>query len=353
MTINNKTILSGISDAPLNNFVPTKLFASNFAAGTTKDNFAGKTSGSAPSNAWDTISGIDNSTGFTWPGQSANMPNAMPGTPLNINWSTVLLINNYATTMGTVSDYGTATIQDTTGPDGTTEKELALNLKDTGLINNGSNVGFGGQMWLLLNRISTGTVIPASDINDIYVGYHFKHPASMGSTLPNSGRMIISDFKSGGDAGLYGGDFRILTAIEKDASGNLMWRAMADRGGNTTKTVAPDGIKPFDATSGNFLYWRETNKVLPVTFNVWHKYELYIHRHATKGLALWAIDDQVICAHQGRTLGEYGNQWGRFMPFGIYTSAGPGSGSIVRPEIWDFPKNGSVLQDFARKMLAW
>jgi hypothetical protein len=72
-----------------------------------------------------------------------------------------------------------------------------------------------------------------------------------------------------------------------------------------------------------------------------------------EGLCLWAIDDQIACAHQGRTLGEYNNQWGRLMLFGIYNSYGPGSGSIVRHEAWDFPKNGSVLQDLARKMLAW
>lgn len=352
MTINKKTIISGISDLELHNFVPAKLFASNFAASSAKDSFATKTSGSAPSTAWDTISGIDNSTGFTWPGQSANFPNAMPGAPLDTNWSMVQLINNYATTMGTVSNYGTAVIQDTTGPDGTTEKELALNLIDTGQRDNGANVGFGGQMWLTLNRISSSTVIPGSDINDIYVAYYFKHPASIGSTLPNSGRSIISDFKSGGYGGLYGGDFRLATAIEKDSAGNLLWRVIADRNGNGSGIISPDGIKPFD-TSGNFWYWKETNKVIPVTFNAWHKFELYVHRHATKGICLWAIDDQIACAHQGRTLGEYGNQWGRFMLFGIYHQGGPGSGSIVRPEVWDFPKNGSVLQDLARKMLAW
>jgi len=352
MSINNKTIISGISNLTQNNFVPTKLFATNFAAGTTKDNFATKTSGSTPSSAWDTISGTDNSTGFAWPGISASLPNSVPGAPLNINWSSVILQNNYASTMAAVSSYGTAVIQDTVGPDGTIEKELALNLIDTGQINNGSNQPFGGQIWFLLNRISSGTTISASDINDIYVSYYFKHPSSMGSTLPNSGRLVISDFKSGGYGGLYGGDFRVSTTIEKDSSGNLMWRAIADRAGNATPAAAPDGIKSFD-TSGNFWYWKETNKVIPVTFNVWHKFELYIHRHATKGLVLWAIDDQIACAHQGRTLGEYGNQWGRFMLFGIYSSYGPGSGSVVRPEIWDFPKNGSVLQSNARKMLAW
>jgi len=35
MAINKKTILNGIADLTPNNFVPTKLFASNFAAGTT------------------------------------------------------------------------------------------------------------------------------------------------------------------------------------------------------------------------------------------------------------------------------------------------------------------------------
>ncbi|MBS0299975.1 MAG: hypothetical protein JSR32_08645 [Proteobacteria bacterium] len=186
--------------------------------------------------------------------------------------------------------------------------------------------------------------------------YYFKHPTTAGSTLPNDGLLTVSDFKPSGYGGTFGGDFRIFTSIEKDSSGNLMWRVTADRASYATPSTpanAPDGIKPFVSISGSFWYWKETNKVIPVTFNAWHKFELYIHWHATKGLCLWAIDDQIACAHQGRTLGEYNNQWGRLMLFGIYNSYGPGSGSIVRHEAWDFPKNGSVLQDLARKMLAW
>jgi len=212
-------------------------------------------------------------------------------------------------------------------------------------------VGFGGQIWLSLNRISNGTPIPASDINDLYVCYYFKYPANIGSTLPNGGRSVISDYKSGGYGGSLGGDFRIMANIEKDSVGNLLWRVVADRNAGSG-LPSPDGIKPFD-TTGNFWYWKETNKSIPVTFDTWHKYELYIHRHAKRGLRLWAIDDQIACAHQGRTLGEHGNQWGRLMLFGIYHQGGPGSGSIVRPEVWNFPKSGSVLQPLARKMLAW
>lgn len=355
MAINNKTIINGISNLTVNNFTPTQLFASNFAASTTKDNFAQKSSGTLPSQAWDTFTGTDASTGFTWPGASANMPHAMPGSPMQLNWTHVFLMNNYATTMTTVSNYGTSVISSTAGagPGGSTEQQLTLNLKDTGLIDHGVNEPFGGQLWLMLNRISGGTNIPPSDLNDLYISYYFKHTSTTGSTLPNDGLLAISDFKTGGYSNLYGGDFRIFTGIYKDASGNLMWQATCDAAANGTMTAAPDTMKPFVNTAGDFWYWKESNKTIPVTFNAWHKFELYIHRHATKGIFLWGIDDQIACAHQGRTLGEFGLQWGRLMAFGIYSSYGPGQGSMVRLNCYDYPPNGSVLQDQARKMLAW
>ena len=116
----------------------------------------------------------------------------------------------------------------------------------------------------------------------------------------------------------------------------------------------PSGILPFSgvATDSYFSkYWQEIDKSITVPVDQWNKLEIYIYRHPKNGIVLSAINDQIVCFHVGRTLGEFGYKWGRLFPFLLYSGTGDTSGEMCRPRFRDYPPAGSVLQMPASKLL--
>jgi len=340
MTIDNTTISVVKTFSPP---VPVSnlLFASNFAANTSLAPFTYGAQGRA------FFSGTDAGTGFAWPVSGGGS-----GQALNTLWTDCYLIPYTGTTLtaGNINNYGRATIRAVTGPDGTTENELFLELLDAGLIATGTaNVAYGAQMPFEFLRITDGTPTPPA-LDDIYISYYFKRPGSLLTDLPTGGNATISILKTGGHDGLYGGDLRILLNIFKDAAGNLYWKTECDRDANGTMTTDPSGILSFDM-GGSFKYWKESNKSVPVVLDAWNKCEIYIHRHAKNGIVLIAINDQIICYHVGRTLGEFGYQWGRIMIQNVYGSHKIGSAEVVRVRVRDYPPAGSALQLPAASLL--
>ena len=115
-------------------------------------------------------------------------------------------------------------------------------------------------------------------------------------------------------------------------------------------TTDPSGILSFASNDG-IKYWQESNKSVPVVLDAWNKCEIYIHRHQKNGIVLIAMNDQIICYQVGRTMGEFGYQWGRIMVQNIYGHHKIGSVELARVGMWNYPPIGSVLNAHAASLL--
>lgn len=309
------------------------LFSSNFAANTALDAyvFGGAAARRNFTNA------VDNQTGFRWP------YNGGSDQALDALYSSILFIRNGVTLSGAnVGTYGTFAITDATGPDDTTEKVLDMSIIDGG-------AAWNSQMNLEFQRIGNGTGLSSPDLNDFYFSYYFKRPASFLSALSVGQVAVQWDVKTGGFANLYGGDLRFYGMLYKGSDGFLYSFAGTDKHANGTMTHDPSGIIPFAPLSTP--YWLNTNKTVQIPVDEWVKAEVYIHRHATKGLCLVAYNDQITCQQIGRTLGEYGNKIGRIFPFSLYSQLSAISGSMCRLRFYDYPPGDSVLQMPAARLL--
>lgn len=338
MTINYINKKPGISDLVITPPASNLLFSSNFSGAPNLAAWA--VSGTAARN----LSGTDTETGFTWP------TSGMGFQALGSYGSSIILINNYATAATVVAganNYGTVTIQSEPGPDGPNENVIRLNLLDSGLINNGSNVAFGGQMHIQIGRVTDG-ISPGVDLDNLYMTYYFKRSSTLFNSMATNNVAVQWDFKSGGYNNLYGGDFRMYMDLYKHSNGNVYSAFIADRAANGSMTAAPDGILPFNIIPGDstsaFRYWREANDSVAILPDVWNKLEIFINRHEKNGVLLSAINDQIVCKHVGRTLGEFGNIWGRLFALSCYGNSFQSDNSMCRFRCRDYPPAGSVLQ---------
>lgn len=336
MTISYANKRAGIANPIITPPASNLLFASDFTG--------------APSfGAWEVdggtatrkLTGVDAATGYRWP-TSGLGGNQNPG---GCYGSSVIMIKNGVAAADVVTNnasYGSVNIGSEIGPSGGAENYLEMIMLD--------GAAFSGQIDLQFGRVSGGGYIPP-DMTNLYMSYYFKFPASVFSALTANQSAILWDFKSGGYGGLYGGDFRLLNYLRKSSNGNIYSHVRADRSANGTMTNAPDGILPFVTTAGVFWYWDETDKTVPIPADTWVKFELFINRHEKTGIVLTAINDQIACRHVGRTLGEFGNVWGRLFPMLCYSYAAQTSVKVCQFRFRDYPPAGSVLQILAANLL--
>lgn len=297
------------------------------------------------------FTGTDSETGFTWPDNDGDHEG-----PLDIYYGS--LLRSYtsppeAITGANFSTYYGAEIQTITGPDATSEKALYLEVKS-------QNAAHASQIDLQFQRIINSTDTAAiGDIPHLYCSYYCKRPASVRDLLATGQSIVQLDYKSGGGSagsGWYGGDSRLIQTLYKAQDGNLYVATMFDRNANGavadggTISAAPDGILPW-VYDGNFRYWIERDKTVPVPVDAWYKFETYIYRHPKNGIVISAINDQIICSHVGRTMGEFGNFWGRFFPVLAYGHVAPNALWACRLRFRDYPPAGSVLQMPAANLL--
>ena len=290
----------------------TLLFSSNFAGAISLN----------PSTSASIFVGTDSETGQLFP-----INNGTHQGGLGLRNVTIIRIANGASVADIAANqnsYAFAAIQNTTGPDNTTEKELFLELRDTGFIKTGSNTPWGGQTHLMMERITTGTDVAAlADLDDVYFSYYFKRPAALLTSMAVGERTTQWDFKTGGYNNTFGGSMRILGYLQKAADGNLYSVTKADRDANANPPIAPDGISPFPYVSGSpgATYWDEFDTTTAIPLDVWNKLEVYIHKHNKNGICLVAYNDVIVCAHVGRTRSEYadlyGEDWGRMFLFSM------------------------------------
>lgn len=352
MAINLINKRAGIQQGALTPKASNLLFSTNFAGAITL----------YPVNSSNVLVGTDSETRQLFPLNNGTNQGAMR--ILHVSITRIQSPGSSVADIAAARDsYGFAAIQNTTGPDGTTEKELYLELRDAGFIKTGSNRAWGGQMHITFQRITNGTNVAAlSDLDNIYCSYYFKRPASLGTSMAVGDRVAQWDYKTGGYNGQFGGSLRMLGYLEKATNGNLYSVIRADRDANANPPIAPDGISPFPYAAGTAgaTYWDEYDTTTAIPLNTWNKIEIYIHKHNSRGICLVAYNGVIVCAHVGRTRSEYadlyGEDWGRLFPFLIYsgnTLGTPGltSGSMCRLRFHDYPPVGSVLQMPAAELL--
>lgn len=313
----------------------TILFETDF----TDTTLAGYTATGSSKNAFNNITGANN--GYTWPhigGGSLQLLQALT--------TYVQLIHNYDNlSLANVPNYGACTITPVTDLPGYAGNALNLSVFDSGYLNHGINEEFGAQNDFIFIRVTDGTSPLPDDLTNLYTCCYIKYPSTLRTALlalggGSRGRAITWEFKTGGYAGLYGGDFRINLALERAGDGTFFWNTHADKNSNGTMTSDAALSAKWIATDP---YWSVDNTLVPVLWDTWMKIEVFMHRHATSGRLKVAVNDGVICNYTGRTLGEYGLPVGRFMPIIGYSAAGVTSVSACDLEIRDFPPPGSVL----------
>ena len=285
------------------------LFKSNFGSGVSLEpptKFFASVRGTG---AWQHITGTDKETGYTW-----------PITAFGVKFSGVQLLTVDPVTPSTIGNYITNEIRSVTGPEGKPINELFQNVKIKGPIGQG-----GSQASLLIQRPWT-----IDDVNNLYITYWFKYSTDFASRLDSSvssGNWRTQfEFKTGGYNNTFAGDYRIITNVLKDTSGQLFWRTKGDNQAN--------GPWP------RIDFWTEDNRAVPVPVGTWFKFEVYWHRSSGSDGRFWAaVNGEVIVDHHGSNMGDYNLPITRIMVNNAYHGGHAAVEShSTGLEIWDgFP----------------
>jgi hypothetical protein len=251
------------------------LFKSNFGSGVSLGMPTKFYSNGSGTGAWQSITGTDKETGYTW-----------PITALGATFSGVQLIVIDPVTSSTIGNYISNEIRSVTGPNGKPINGLYQNVKIKGPVGQA-----GSQDSLLIQRPWT-----IGDVNDLYITYWFKYPADLASkldsTVSSGNWRMQSGFKTGGYNNTHAGDYRIETHVMKGVDGVLYWMTKADNVANG----------PWPRVD----YWRENNYAVPVPLDTWFKYEVYWHRSSGSDGRYWAaVNGEVIVDHYGPNMGDY------------------------------------------------
>ncbi len=278
------------------------------------------------------VSGTDASTGFTWP------PNIWGGTNMWAKGGFLQLIADTSITSSTISNYVVNQLQTVTGHDGSSTTALYQQTLGSAYQGNASRQA---------PYIITPDVTVAQ--GDLYVREWIKLEPNLTTELI-SGQFadgswgdwrVVSEWKTGGQAmggttgcvpsaPTYGGDYRIISFIIMDNSGNLFWRTQGDNNAN--------GGLPFTT------FWQVDNHTVPVPVGQWFKYEWFWHRSANSDGRAWAaVDGQVIADHYGPNMGAYNCPINRIVPFTVYTGGYfPAYQWVDDLEIWNtFPADAT------------
>lgn len=220
---------------------------------------------------------------------------------------------------------------------------VTLNLKDTGFIGNGANVGWGGQNMFVIQRIADGTNPLPPVMDDLYVTSTFKlSPDIWSGMVPgNAGKSdtTIFQFKTGGYidpiTGLvtYKGDQRIVVQATKNSSGLIEIKTHADQNANG----------PFSPSLPDL--WETVSSAAPIDQSGYNKLEFFVHRHATAGICKVAVNDVIVCNLTNVcTKGTLGLDIGRiFIPMYTGANLGKGMSTYAKWRAFDGIPGGSIL----------
>lgn len=274
------------------------IFKSNFGQGVTLN---------APSNffptgtgAWQSITGTDQDSKYTWPPKFGN-----------INYAGLQLITRGQVTPSTIGDYVTTGIRKI--------PELITPMRE--LLQVMREPGKAGDCCDQIPLMLTGPW-NNGDVNEVYMSYWFRHADDLAQRISTGGWRMQFEFKTGGYNNTGGGDYRIGTNIVL-RNGKPAWLTISDNNANIPNTVVTRN-------------WLAENTVVPVPVGQWFKYEVYWKRSTGSDGRFWsAVNGQVIVDKFGPNKGKYKLPITRIMVNNAYSGyQNPTESRTSSLEIW-------------------
>ena len=251
----------------------------------------------APSGGWETFSGTDSVTGFSWGAPSV----WGGGTSLQVLDGT--FVNQIQTVIGHDGSSTQALYQSVAG-------RSAADAQDP--------------------LIFTPTA-PTAQEGDLYTSEWVKFQPDLATQLfpgqDSSGNWgnwrALFEWKTGGEGANYGGDYRIKVGVAMDGGGHLFWSSAGDNDAN--------GSYAFQT------FWQTDNHTVPVVAGQWFHLETFTHRSAGADGEFWAkVDGQTIVDHLGSNVGVAGAPINRIMVAQDYTGGHlPAYQWVDDVQIWD------------------
>ena len=273
----------------------TLLFKSGFEGNTTLDTIPS----SATGDYFQHFSGLDTTTGYTW--------------PMNF-WSV------YAVTTGlhpivsgsnSVSAYITDDIESVVGHDGSTTNALKL----------GSSAPAPG---FCCTQVPFQVSHPLQPVTDFYVRYWTKlNPEFLAQEQAGGGNFFrtMLELKTFTD-------YRIATFIYGSSSLVPYWATVVDNNPEGTGPTCPAGA-----------CWSSYNSTVPVPTTQWMLMEYYLHRSTgNDGRFFWAVNGQTLVDHHGPTYGANQENMDFLALLNVYgTDMKPAYQWVDDVEVWDLP----------------
>jgi PKD repeat protein len=258
----------------------------------------GPMSGTAPDSIFQTFSGTDTTTGFSWPLMVGN-PN--PG-------STGLHTIPDSTSSGALASYFSNAIQSVQGHTGSQTNALLMKLD-----------GFPANSCCAQDSFGTDGL--GSNVTSQYIRLWVKLPSDLLTqvqTYKDNFYRTMFAFKT------YT-DYRIEAYIYGDANGVPYWYAHGD-------DLADGQTGPYQE------YWNVSNNTVAVPFNQWFLLEIYFKRSTgNDGRFFWAVNGQTIGDRSGPNYGVNNEKILEIMYQDVYQNWFPAYQWIDDFEIWDSP----------------
>ena len=273
----------------------TLLFKSGFEGNTALDTIPSN----ATSDYFQHFSGLDTTTGFTWPMSF---------------WSA------YAVTTGlhpivsgsnAVSAYITDDIESVVGHTGSTTNALKI----------GSSAPAPG---FCCTQVPFQISHPIPQVTDFYVRYWTKlNPEFLAQEQAGGGNFFrtMLELKTFTD-------YRIATFIYGSSSLVPYWAVVVDNDPEGTGPTCPAGA-----------CWSSYNSTVPVSTTQWMLMEYYLHRSAgSDGRFFWAVNGQTVVDHHGPTYGANQENMDFLAFLNVYgTNMQPAYQWVDDVEVWDLP----------------
>src|SRR6266581_1558428 len=263
--------------------------------------------------AWQSVVGIDSTTGFAWP------PSIWGGGPTHFQMIAMTSID--ATTLG---NYQVNQIQTVTGHNGTPTQALYSEIKQSGCTGTNPMGSCVDQDAFMLQ--------PPGETSDLYISYWIKYQPDLVQKMnpPNPNWRVLFEWKTGfnGDDG----DYRVnVELVTWGLGGPLSWYIVGDN----------------VASSGSYarqIFWEQYTTTTAQTLGDWMKFEVFWHRSSGADGRVWmAVNGQVIVDHHGSNMGVNNAPINRiFMPNLYGSTAFPIYQWIDDLQIWDsFPPDAA------------
>jgi hypothetical protein len=285
---------ASIATITVNPQSPQLLFKTGFEGTTT----LGDISGNAPLAIFQSFSGTDTTTGFSWP---LNVGNPFPGA------TGILTVPNSGSS-GPLANYFSNAIQSVQGHTGSLTNALLLYLN-----------GFPQDSCCAQDEFGAAGL--AGNLTSLYFRLWVKLPSDLLTqiqTYQDNFFRTMFFFKTHTD-------YRIESYIFGDANGVPYWFAHGDNN-------ADGRTQPYQE------YWGVSNNTVPVPINQWFLLEIYFKRStANDGRFFWAVNGQTLGDRLGPNYGVNNEQILEIAYQDVYQNWFPAFQWIDDLEIWDSP----------------